>query len=70
MTACLVSPDSTGQLFSSPVACLALRISAIVRWMPCKALMHIGDMFKFARWLQKVQKITLLSHHCNNFAVF
>ena len=50
-----VSPVSTGPLFPSLVACLALPISAIAWRTPTNAPKHIGTMLKCARWLRTVQ---------------
>ena len=65
----LVTPVSTGALFPSPVACLALPISTIARRTLTEAPKHIGGMLKLARWLQTVQKNSSKSFS-NNFPFY
>ena len=65
----LVTPVSTGALFPSPVACLALPISAVAWWTLTEAPKHTGGMLKLARWLQTVQKNSSESFS-NNFLFY
>ena len=51
-----VSPVSTGPLFPSPVACLALPISAIVWRTPTQRPEAHRYQLKLARWLRTVQQ--------------
>ena len=63
-----VSLVSTGPLFPSLVACLALPIIApLLGGHPRNALKHIGTMLKLVKWLRTVRHNCSASLPSNNF---